>query len=103
MQVLPAADHRGALQEISMGTGGRIGAAFYKVSEPPPPLVPPTERRMRVDLASGMVVDDPVEVEFPLWLCAADVNGDGRDELFMGGATVNVASLAEVVGCRLVE
>ena len=65
----------------------------------------PDGRRVRIDLADGTVVDDPVAVESPLWLGAADIEGDGREELFMAGAgsTANGVTLADVFGCHLVE
>ena len=62
--------------------------------------------RMRMQLATGAVTDEPFSDELggsdPV-LGAADVNGDGRAEVLMhtGGETVSVGQLLTLDGCRV--
>ena len=61
--------------------------------------------RMRVELATGAVVDVPTEIHWggAMAVGVADVNDDGRDEVVvdpMNGATGFTVDLVAFVGCR---
>ena len=73
------------------------GTIEFLLDGPPP--------RMRVELATGAVVDVPTEIHWggAMAVGVADVNDDGRDEVVvdpMNGATGFTVDLVAFVGCR---